>query len=176
MIRRILIISTVPEARLAALARELRLRYSGAQITALVGVTPVTAANRDAAEYLVWGHYRLRALIGELRGRRFDLAVVAHGRDQCLSRRYWGAVAVAVLVGPFGMYSLCEDAQLTRSTVPAGALGRAAAQLAAEGYVALTGLLWLLPVLVGAAVVDLTEATVGRWSAGVSPLKGKERD
>ena len=175
MVSSILVISIVPEARLAALLYDLRSRYQGAQVTALVGTSPTAAARRGSAEYVVWGSRRVGRLIGEFRRRNFNLVLVAHGRDQCLSRRYWGAVAVAALVGSFSM-RLCEDGKLARSTIPAGALGRAVAQLAAEGYVAVTGLLWLLPVLVGAAVVDLTEAMVEGWSAGVAPPKGKDRD
>jgi len=175
MVSSILVISVVPETRLAALLCDLRSRYQGAQITVLVGMNPTGAVRREPTEYVVWGSRPLGRLIGEFRRRNFDLVIVTHGRDQCLSRRYWGAVAVAALVGSFRM-RLCEDGKLARSTILPGALGRAIAQLAAEGYVAVTGLLWLLPVLVGAAVVDLTEAMVGRWPAGVAPAKGKDRD
>jgi len=166
MIRRILVISTVPEARLAALARELRLRYSGAQITALVGVTPMTAASREAAECLAWGSYRLRGLIGELRSRRFDLVVVAHGREQYLSRGYWGAAALAAIGVGCSRTRFCEDGRLARSAIPAVAVSRAAAQLAEECYVLAMGVLLFLPVLMGVALSDLSEALVGRRPAG----------
>lgn len=160
MVSRILIISVVPEAPLAALVADLKARYPSASIAALVGAEPTGAARRASAEFLVWGSRPARKLIGELMGRRFDRVVVAHGGDQCLSRRYWKAVAVALLCGGHRMV-LCEDGQLARSAPAAGAVGRAVVQLAAEAYVACMGLLLLGVVLLGVVVVEVTEGLAG---------------
>jgi len=160
MVSRILVISVVPEGPLAALVADLQARYQGASVTALVGAEPTGAARRASAEFLVWGSLPSRRLIGELRGRRFDRVVVAHGGDQCLSRRYWKAVAVALLCGGHRMV-LCEDGKLARSAPAAGAVGRAAVQLAGEAYVACLGLLLLGVVLLGVVLVEVTEGLVG---------------
>lgn len=160
MVSRILVISVVPEGPLAALVADLKARYPSASITALVGAEPTGAASRASAEFLLWGSLPARRLIGELRGRRFDRAVVAHGGDQCLSRSYWKAVAVALLCGGRRAV-LCEDGKLTRSAPAAGAGGRAAVQLAGEAYVACVGLMLLGVVLLGVVLVEVTEGLAG---------------
>lgn len=160
MISRILVISIVPEGPLAALVADLQARYQGASVTALVGAEPRGAARRGSAEFLLWGSRPARRLIGELRGRRFDRVVVAHGADQCLSGSYWKAVAVGLLCGGSSLV-LCADGELTRKTPAAGAVGRAVVQLATEVYVAGLGLLLLGVVLLGVVVVEVTEGLAG---------------
>ena len=156
MMSRILVISIMAEGALAALLNDLKQRHQEAEITALVGTAPGQAARRAPAEYLIWGSLGRRRLIGELRRRRFDLVVVASGPDQCLSRGYWLALALAALSGSHRTL-LCEEGRLVRGWPPLAALMRSASQLAAECYVAALGLVGLLPLLVAVAVTDLTE-------------------
>lgn len=156
MMSRILVISIMAEGALAALLNDLKQRHQEAEITALVGTNPRRAARRAPAEYLIWGSLGARRLIGELRRRRFDLVVVASGPDQCLSRGYWQALALAALSGSHRTL-LCEEGRLVRGWTPLAALMRSASQLAAECYVAALGLVWLLPMLAAVAVTDLSE-------------------
>lgn len=156
MMSRILVISIMAEGALAALLNDLKQRHQEAEITALVGRNPRRTARRAPAEYLIWGSLGARRLIGELRRRRFDLVVVASGPDQCLSRGYWQALALAALSGSHRTL-LCEEGRLVRGWTPLAALMRSASQLAAECYVAALGLVWLLPMLAAVAVTDLSE-------------------
>ena len=161
MMSRILVISIMAEGALAALLDDLKQRHQEAEITALVGAAPGRASRRAPAEYLVWGSFGRRRLIVELRRRRFDLVVVASGPDQCLSRGYWQALALAVLSGSHRTL-LCEEGRLVRGWLPLAALVRSASQLASECYVAALGLAWLLPLLAAVAVTDLTEPAARR--------------
>ncbi len=175
---RILAISLVPPETFARILRAVRDQYPEGELVALLG----SEGRYDSAdEVMLWRSSGARRLIKELRRRRPDLVVVAHGGDQCLTRAYWKAVLLALLAGArqqllwrdtcrvgMSLHARRQGATpAVRACSKAGfvlrAAGQAVAQLAAEAYVAATGLL-LAPILAAVAITDITEylARAGR--------------
>lgn len=190
---RVLVLSLVPPAVLEQTLRHLREWLPEARVTALVGAdefAPQCAVSRSD-EILHWRYPGGRALLAEVRRRRFDLMIVAHGRDQYLSGTYWKAVALAL--GSDARAKLfCEEGKLsgrdlqmhdlmgtwagirTAAAVLMRGAARAAVQTAEEAYVAGMGVLLLAPVLVGIMLTDMTEAVSrGRPAGGA---RGREKD
>jgi hypothetical protein len=174
----ILALALVTPEAFGQMLRRLRARYPEARVVALGGRPgqPEGGGSQAADEYLTWHSLGARPLIREVRRRRFDLVVVAHGRDYYASRVYWKAVALALMSGARGKL-FCEDGRLGDETAPLARLTtgwaggeavaravlrglvKAAARGAAEVYVAAMGVL-VAAVLIGMAVTDLTEAAV----------------
>jgi hypothetical protein len=193
---RILAVALAAPRAFEAMLAELRRRYPGATLVALTGQADRAGRRGDGAadEYLTWRSLGLRELSADLARRRFDLVIVAHGRDYYATRVYWKGLALALLSRAPGKL-FCEDATLPATLVPlarlttpgagVAALVRAAAVGAAktavragvEVYVGGAGLL-LLPLLAGIALVDGTEALarVLRRPAGPTASGAKHRD
>ena len=192
---RILVVVLVPPDILKRLLQELRGRYPGARVTALAGTgEPRREPDADSGtdEYLHWGSLGARALVSEIRERRYDLLVVAHGRDYYRKLTYWKAVALAVASRARGKL-FCEDGklapgervaidQLATFSAGVGALTGAVLRewkhavlpMLISAYIAAMGLL-LLPVLVGIAVTDLTDWLSGaRGRASRSARPGQQ--
>jgi hypothetical protein len=174
---RLLVIALVPPADFSRFLREVRARYGDAQIAALIGSPELRGESGPAAadEYMLWGSLPGRALIADVRRRRFDLLTVAYNRDYCHRVTYWKALAVAIASGARGML-FCEQARLPQRVVPPAALGRpwpraaallsavfvrgiprVIAYLLAESLIALLGSL-LVIVLAGIVAADAAEA------------------
>jgi hypothetical protein len=174
---RLLAIALVPPADFLRFLRELRARYGDAEVTALIGSPELGGESGPAAadEYVLWGSLPGRALIADLRRRRFDLLLVAYNRDYCHRVTYWKALAIAIASGARGML-FCEQARLPQRAVLPAVLGRpwpraaalmsavfargiprVAAFLLAESLIALLGSL-LVVVLAGIAAADAAEA------------------
>ncbi len=161
---RVLALRLVPEDIFERLLAQLRARHPEAHLTALAA-----GGAGEADDAVDWRGARGLALLRDLRGRRPDLVVVAHGRDHYATRAYWKAVLLALGAG--GRRCLCEDGDLDREHGVAAGAGRAALQAAQEICAAGTGLLVLAPVLMMAAVTDLTEALAG----GAGRSRGREK-
>ncbi len=174
---RLLVIALVPPADFSRFLRDLKARYTDAEVTALIGSSElrVESGSAPVGEYMLWGSLPGRALIAEARSRRFDLLVIPYNRDYCHRATYWKALAVAIASGARGML-FCEQARLPRRVVSPGALGRpwpraaallsavfvrgvprVAAYLLAESLIALLGSL-LVMVLAGIVAADVAEA------------------
>jgi len=184
----ILAVALVPRALFARMLDDLRARYPGARLTALIGSEELRDDSSGTApdEYLLWRSFGTRALIGELRRRRPDLLVVAYGRDYYTKATYWKALALALASGARGKL-FCPDAELGKQSAPRGnlsallgssgavasAVGRGIAKLLAPPlislYVGAAGLL-LIPVLVAIALADLVASL-----AGVGARPGRSR-
>jgi hypothetical protein len=179
---RVLVIALVPPADLSRFVRGLRARYGGAGITALIGSYELRAESGPAAvdEYVLWGSFSGRALVADMRRRRFDLLVIVYNRDYCHRITYWKALAVAIVSRARGML-FCEQARLPQRAVSLEALGRpwpraaaflsavfvrgvprVVAYLLAELLIALLGSLMVV-VLAGIVAADVTEAVAGSF-------------
>lgn len=188
---RILVVVLVPPDILKRLLQELRGRYPGARVTALAGTgEPRREPDADSGtdDYLHWGSLGARALVSEIRERRYDLLVVAHGRDYYRKLTYWKAVALAVASRARGKL-FCEDGKLGSQRVAIDQLATFSAGVGAltgavfrkwqhavlvSSYVAAMGLL-LLPVLIGIAVTDLADWLSGaRGRASRSARPGQQ--
>ncbi len=168
MARSVLALRLVPTEVFGRLLAELRQTYPDTRIVA-VATSEETAG---ADEVIDWRHARPRSLAAELRRRRFDLAVVAHGRDQYATRAYWKAVLLAAIARARETV-LCEDGLLRRRHgIALGAI-RAALQTLQEFYAGATAGVVLLPLILLVAVADLTEALAVR-AAG--PVVGQRKD
>ena len=185
----ILAIALVPPEQFAKTMIALRVEHPGAKLVALVVSTewcdrlPAT----EADEYLLWRSFGLLGLVAEVRRRRFDAVVVAHGRDQYTSRSYWKALALALASGaPRKLF--CQDGRLVAGGVLEEARGvsapaalvvgaaQAALQIGCEAYVTIVGVLLFAPVVVGSIVTDLTERVTGGSSRpGRSAIQSRER-
>jgi hypothetical protein len=190
---RILVVALVTPRTLSLTLAELRRRYPKATVCVLGGGSRQgrEPGQSQADEHLPWQSFTGPALFAEVRRRRFDLAAVAFGRDYYVTRVYWKALALALVCGARGVL-FCEDGKLSGREVPledltslwaktaalakaaASGVARAAARAAAEAYVAAMGIL-LLPVLIGIAATDLTEAPAGASRAGRRAMQPRER-
>jgi len=175
---RVLALCLVPPDVFARLIEELRARHPESQIAALVGTTASGGAPSlaDVDEVLDWRSLGRRALLAEVRKRRFDLLVVAHGRDQYATCGYWKALGLA-LVSQARAKVFSEDGRWGErgaTSAVIGGVANAALQVIQEICVAGLGLLVLLWVLVGVAVTDLTEALAGSGAAGAAKVRGKD--
>jgi hypothetical protein len=161
MAARVLVVQLVPIPVFERLIEELRKRHPGAHVTALAIGEVI-----DADEALDWRKLSRRQASAALRGRQFDLLVVAHGRDHYASRAYWKALALALASGARRKRFCAEGKLPGRGLAAALLVGAVFAGLRAgqEVVAAVTGLLVLSAALVLAAVTDLTEALlpVGR--------------
>ena len=174
---RLLVIALVPPADFSRFLRGLRAQYPDAEVVALVGSSELRLADGPDRpdECLSWGSYGARALVSEIRRRRFDLLVMPYNPDYCHRVTYWKALALAIASGARGML-FCERARLPGGPAPlsslarplarAGALlsaiavrgiPRVAAFLLAELLIALLGSMMVI-VLAGIAAADLGEA------------------
>jgi len=177
---RLLVIALVPPADFSRFLRDLKARHANAEITALIGSSELRAESDAVAvgHYVHWGSLSGRALIGEVRSRRFDLLVMPYNRDYCHRVTYWKALAVAIVSGARGML-FCEQSRMPQRVVSLAALGRpwpraaallsavfvrgfprVVAYLLAESVIALLGSL-LVIVLAGIVTADVTEAIAG---------------
>jgi hypothetical protein len=156
---RALVISLVPPEVLAALVAEVRRQDADAEVTVLAA-GPVSGV---ADSCLSWQAIGRKALLAELSRRRFDRALIAHGRDQYTRLALWQALVVALL-SRARRVALCEDGVLGADTgsfrAVARALRGALARSLVEAYVLAVGVL-LLPVLVGIMVTDVAQAITG---------------
>ncbi len=163
----LLVLRLVPPDVFERLLRDLRARYPQARVTAVAeGEAPA------ADDVIDWRSLRGLGLIRKLRELRPDLVVVAHGRDHYATRAYWKAALLALACGARAR-SFCEEGDLRRSHGLLAGAGRALWQLAQEFCVATIGLLVFGPLLLVAALTDLTEALAG--GAGRSRGRKKTR-
>ena len=167
MPQRMLVLRLLPPGVFATLLAEVRRRHPGCTITSLAASDEVAAGD----EHIDWRGVSARALPGLLRRSRFDLMVVAHGRDHCGSGAYWRAVVLAALSGARSI-GFSEDGGLPDR----GLAGAVAAGLAwgmvrwgQAALASLLSLLILLLVLGAAAVADLTEWMAEGGRTGGSP-------
>ncbi len=164
MASRLLAISLVPTDVFARLLAQLRADHPHARVTALVGHTVGRAAHplENADEVLDWRSRRAASLVGDLRRRGFDLAVVAHGGDQYATRAYWKAVALSLTSRArervFREDETGVERGALRAVVGGAALGLV--QTVEELYAGAAGLVLLLPLVVAVAATDLSEALV----------------
>ncbi len=175
-----LVVSLAPREVFARAVAELRRRNPDAKVTALSGTAGGEAghAGVEADETLDWHATSGRRLLAEMRERRFDLMLVIHGRDQYASRTYWKAVGLAAS-SRARRKAFWEDGRPAERGLPGAALLgalRAGVQVVEEAYVAGMGLVVLAPVLIAAAVTDLSEALGGKRGAGPPVKRGKDRD
>jgi hypothetical protein len=189
---RIVVVALVPPALFHNLVAGLRARYPGTYLIALIGTKELQdhASHARADEYLHWPSLGTRALIAELRRRRADLLVVAHGRGYYSTLTYWKAVSLALLSGARAK-AFCPDGELTQRLVPRGNLAALAGSLAAVAcatgrgiwrtlarrlttvYISAAGLL-LAPILVGIAISDLAAAPA-RWTRAGRDWPGRRQ-
>jgi hypothetical protein len=169
---RIGVIGLVPAQEFATFLRGLRSRYPEAAVTAVIG-SPELHRDGAADEYLMWGSLGARALLGEIRRRRFDLLAVPYNREYLYTFTFWKALLLAVLSRTRALL-FCEQAQLPerlslqalgRPRALAGALLSAAWNMVAQPLIflareaviiAVSSLLIL--VVAGIIVVDGWEA------------------
>jgi hypothetical protein len=168
MPRRLLAIRLLPADDFARLLGALRQRYPDAEIVALSGDGDVPSAD----ETIDWRARPRRQLLADLRGRAFDLAVVAHGRDQYAARAYWKAVALAAGSGAKARL-ICEEGDLDRAHGPAFGLWRAVVHIVQEICAAAIGLLVLIPVLLLTSLSDIVESVL-ECVAGPKPGQTKD--
>ncbi len=172
---RIGVIGLVPASEFAAFLRGLRARYPEAAVTAVIG-SPDLHVDGAADEYLTWSSFGARALVGEIRRRRFDLLAVPYNREYLYTFTFWKALVLALLSRTRGLL-FCEQAQLPE-TLSLQALGRpralAGALLSAAWNMVVQPLIFLareaaiiavssllVLVLLGIIVVDGWEAVTG---------------
>lgn len=174
---RVLVVSLTPREVIARVVRDLRRRQPDAEVTLLAGAAGHGDGRAAGADQVLGWHDRSAlGLVREVRRRRFDMMVVAHGDDQYASGRYWKAVGLAAL-SRAREKAFWEDGRWSeRGTLAGAAIGgiRGAFQAAAEAYVAVVGVLIFFALLIGVAVTDLSEAVVGRGAAGAPSRGGKE--
>jgi len=179
MALRVLVVSLAPREVFARAVGELRRRHPEAEVTALFGTAGVEAghAGVEVEEAIDWHAATGRRLLAEVRRRRFDLMVVIHGRDQYASRGYWKAVGLAA-GSRARRKAFWEEGRPAEWGLPRAALLgalRAGVQVVEEAYAAGMGLVVLAPVLIAAAVTDLSEALAGKRGAGGPRKRGKDR-
>lgn len=167
MARRVLALRLVPPEVFARLLVQLRRTHPDTSILAVAASDETAGAD----EVIDWRQARPRRLAAELRRRRFDLAVVAHGRDQYATRAYWKAVLLTAIARARETV-LCEDGLLAhRHGVGLGA-ARAVLQMLQELYAGAMALMVLLPLVLLAGAADLTEALAeGAAGAAVGQTK-----
>src|SRR5512140_893470 len=109
----ILVIALVPPEDCSRFLEELGQRYPGAAVTALVGSPDLEVMNgaADPPEYLRWSAFGGRALLAEVRRRRFDLLALPYTADYCHRLTYWKALALAAGSRARGLL-FCEQARL----------------------------------------------------------------
>lgn len=168
MPRGILAIRLLPADDFARLLGALRERHPDAEIVALSGDGDVPGAD----ETIDWRSRPRRELLADLRGRGFDLAVVAHGRDQYAARAFWKAVALAAGCGARTRL-ICEEGDLDGARGPSFGLWRAAVHVAQELCAAAIGLLVLVPVLLLTSLSDIVESILERVAG---PKPGQTKD
>ncbi len=157
---RVLVINLSPPEMLAQLMGKIKAGHPDVNITVLTG-------HRERAitgEIMDWRAFSAARLYREIRARRFDAVVVAHGRDQYLRAGYWKALALSSLSGA-RRRRICRDARTPgRGLVAAFAAGIGGSCLLLAHYVlaALFASMLLSAVLVTAAVTDLTGIPAGR--------------
>jgi len=157
MAQRLLALRLMPADEFERLLGALRARYPGAEIVALSGAGEVP----EADETIDWRARPRADLLADLRRRDFDLAVVAHGRDQYASRAYWKALALASASGAKARL-LCQDGDLARCHGLAFGLWRAAVHITQEICAGVLALLLLLPVLLAISLSDIVEPLLER--------------
>lgn len=176
---RVLVVSLAPREVLARAVGELRRRDPEAKVTALLGTAGVEAgrAGMEADEILDWHGGTGRQVLAEVQERQFDLMLVIHARDQYASRAYWKAVGLAI-GSRARRKAFWEEGRPAERGLPGAALlglVRAGVQVVEEAYVAGMGLAVLAPVLIAAAVTDLSEALGGKRGAGPPVKRRKDR-
>jgi len=176
---RVLVVSLAPREVFARAVGELRRRDPEATVTALLGTAGGEAGHVvvEADEILDWHAATGRRVLAEVRERRFDLMLVIHGRDQYASRAYWKAVGLAMGCRARRKTFWEDGRPAERGVARATLLGalRAGVQVVEEAYVAGMGVVVLAPVLIAAAVTDLSEALAGKRGAGPPVKRGKDR-
>ena len=153
----------------------------------MVGTPELQAAAEAVADdSLLWSSTSARALLGELRRRRFALLALPYNREYRYTLTFWKALALTVASRARGLL-FCEEARLPEPAVPLEVLGRPRARatsllaavasllmeppvyLAREMAIAVLSSFLLLVVL-GIAVADglgvVTEAVTGQRRSG----------
>ena len=180
MALRVLVVSLAPREVFARAVGELRRRHPEAEVTALLGTAGGEGghAGAEVDEAIDWHARSRQSLVAEVRRQGFDLMVVIHGSDQYASRAYWKAVGLAASSRARRKAFWEEGHPSGRGLPGAAVLGalRAGAQVVEEAYAAGVGLVVLLPVVIAAAVTDLSEALAGKRGAGGPAKRGKDRD
>lgn len=174
MARRALVICLSPPEVCARVIARARSR-DGARATALVG-RETDAGALHADEVLCWRELGPSALLREIRSRGYDLLVVAHGRDQHLSRAYWLAMGLA-LASRVPVRAFAEDGGEARPGLARAvirSIGSASGLLAVEAYAAALGAVLVGALLIGTAIADLGEALATRLGAGGAGRRGKD--
>lgn len=161
MEQRLLAVQLVPADVFARLLHRLREENPKAHITAVAASEHIAEA--DAT--LDWRRTSGRRLAAELRRRHFDTALLAHGRDHYATYAYWRAVLLVRLARARETL-LCEEGRLDRQHGLLAGMGRAVLQTLEEVYAAAFALLILLPMLLAAAIADLTEAPASGPAGG----------
>lgn len=187
MAPRIAVIGLTPAPEFARFLRALRECYPEAAVTAVVGTPELQAAAEAVADdSLLWSSTSARALLGELRRRRFALLALPYNREYRYTLTFWKALALTVASRARGLL-FCEEARLPEQAVPLDMLGRPRARatsllaavasllmeppvyLAREMAIAVLSSFLLLVVL-GIAVADglgvVTEAVTGQRRSG----------
>ncbi len=169
MPQRILVLRLAPPETFAALLGELRRRYPACSITSLAASDEVAGAD----DHIDWRGLGGRAVTGRLRRERFDLMVVAHGRDHYGTAAYWRAVGLAVASGARRVAFSEEGRWPGRGLAGALVAGVAGGILrwAQEAFAAGLSLLLLLLVLGATAIADSTEASGGGRTGGPSKTR-----
>jgi len=187
MAPRIAVIGLTPGPEFARFLRALKERYPEAAVTAVVGTPELKAAAEAAADdSLLWSSTSARALLGELRRRRFALLALPYNREYRYTLTFWKALALTVASRARGLL-FCGNARLPEPAVPLEVLARPRARatsllaavasllveppayLAREMAIAVLSSSLLL-VALGVAVADgldvVTEAVTGRSRSG----------
>ncbi len=153
---RVLLVSLTPREVTARVVRDVRRRQPDAEVTVLAGVAGHGDARAAGADQVLGWHDRSAlVLVREVRRRRFDMMIVAHGDDQYASGAYWKAVGLAALSRARERVFWEDGRWSERGTLAGVAIGvvRGAFQ---------------------AVVTDLSEAVAARGSAGAPSRGGKE--
>jgi len=124
MAPRIAVIGLTPAPEFARFLRALRECYPEAAVTAVVGTPELQAAAEAVADdSLLWSSTSARALLGELRRRRFALLALPYNREYRYTLTFWKALALTVASRARGLL-FCEEARLPEPVVPLDMLGR----------------------------------------------------
>jgi hypothetical protein len=172
---RVLVLSLVPSEVLAGLLDKVKAGHPDATITVLTG----RSDGRLGDEIWDWRARTAADLRREVKARRFDAALIAHGRDQYAASAYWKALALAALSGA-RRKRVCPEGRVPGRKLPTAVgagLAGAAAILGQHLLAAAFASALLLPLLALAVAVDLVRALTGggaRTAAGARARQGQE--
>lgn len=93
--RRVLIICLSPTAVIAELMSKVKADHPKAGITLLVGHRD----NPPSGEIMDWRAFSAARLLREINAQKYELVIIACGREQYLCARYWKALLLAAFSG-----------------------------------------------------------------------------